>query len=209
MNQDAVRERQHGTSSDALRDIVVIVRYFLRRGVPEPSRILLIESGSRHLTETVIPRIRSHFGDAVSIDLVTCFLKGPDALVGSSTRIYNVNHYPTSMRRLRLLGKLRAERHPVAAVVCSGERTLARWKWVLVAALPAKVLVINENADYFWLDRGHWPAIRQFVKHRAGLADAGIIRSLARIIAFPFTFLYLLLYATAVHFRRAIYRGFR
>jgi hypothetical protein len=27
--------------------------------------------------------------------------------------------------------------------------------------LPAKFLVINENADYFWLDRGHWPNIRQ------------------------------------------------
>jgi len=185
------------------------VRYVLRRHIPEPSRILLIESGSRHITETVIPRIRSQFGDGVSIDLVTCFHRAPDALAQKVARIYNVNNYPGVIRRLRLLSKLRSERHPIAAVVCSSERILGKWKWILVAVLPAKVLVINENADYFWLDRGHWPAIRQFMKHRAGLADAGIVRSLARLVVFPFTFLYLLLYATAVHFRRAIHRGFR
>jgi hypothetical protein len=93
--------------------------------------------------------------------------------------------------------------------VCSGEPILTKWKWALAAALPAKFLVINENGDTFWLDRGHWRNIRQFVKHRAGLADAGIVRAAARMVVFPFTLLYLLLYAAAAHFRRALYRGFR
>ena len=108
-----------------------------------------------------------------------------------------------------MLRTIRAQGYSVAGMVCSGEPILTKWKWGLAAALPAKVLVINENGDYFWLDRGHWPAIRQFVKYRAGVADAGIVRALARVIVFPFTFSYLLLYAAAVHLRRALYRGFR
>ncbi len=71
-----------------------------RRRVPAPSRILLVESGSRRITEAVIPRIREQFG-SVAIDLFTCFLNVPDALAGSFARVYNVNHYPRA-RRLRL-----------------------------------------------------------------------------------------------------------
>jgi len=181
------------------------VRYFLRRRIPSPSRILLIESGSRSITDTVLPRLQAQFGRDLPIDLVTCFA---EPAVGAA-RIYNVNDYRGRERRLALLGELRAGGYPIAAIVCSGEPILSKWKWGLVAFLPAKFLVINENADYFWMDRGHLPAIRQFVKHRAGLADAGIVRAAARLVVFPFTFSYLLLYAAAVHFRRALYRGSR
>ena len=181
------------------------MRYFLRRRIPSPSRILLIESGSRSITDTVLPRLQAQFGRDLPIDLVTCFA---EPAVGAA-RIYNVNDYRGRERRLALLGELRAGGYPIAAIVCSGEPILSKWKWGLVAFLPAKFLVINENADYFWMDRGHLPAIRQFVKHRAGLADAGIVRAAARLVVFPFTFSYLLLYAAAVHFRRALYRGSR
>jgi hypothetical protein len=181
------------------------MRYFLRRRIPSPSRILLIESGSRSITDAVLPRLQAQFGSDLPIDLVTCFA---EAATGAA-RIYNVNDYRGRERRWALLGELRAGGYPIAAIVCSGEPILSKWKWGLVALLPAKFLVINENGDYFWMDRGHWPNIRQFVKHRAGLADAGIVRAAARIVVFPFTFSYLLLYAAAVHFRRALYRGSR
>jgi len=181
------------------------VRYFLRRGVPEITRILLIESGSRPITEIVIPHFRAQFGDAIPIDLVTCFPSPPRGFANT----YNVNEYLGRERRLRLARELRANHYAVAGILCSGEPFLNKWKWVLAATLPAKLLVINENGDYFWLDRGHWPAIRQFAKHRLGLADAGIVRAIARVVVLPFTFSFLLLYAAAVHLRRALYRGFR
>jgi len=184
------------------------VRYFLRRRIPHPLRILLIESGSRRITDVVLPRFRAQFGEAVAIDILTCLPEAP-AGAGPKSGIYNVNDYPGRKGRLALLRTIRAQGYSVAGMVCSGEPILTKWKWGLAASLPAKVLVINENGDYFWLDRGHWPAIRQFVKYRAGVADAGIVRALARVIVFPFTFSYLLLYAAAVHFRRALYRGFR
>jgi len=179
------------------------VRYFLRRLIPPSSRILLVESGSRQITQIVIPHLRAQFGDGLAIDVVTCFAEPP----AGAARVFSVNDYRG--RRLSLVRELRGRGYAVAAIICSGEAILKKWKWGLATALPAKFLVINENGDYFWLDRGHWPAIRRFVKHRAGVSDAGIVRAAARIFAFPFTLSYLLLYAAAVHLRRALYRGDR
>ena len=186
-----------------MRYTFYVVRYFLRRRVPELSRILLVESGSRRITENVIPRMRAQFGETVPIDLVTCLPGSPAGFA----RIFNVNDYRE--RRGSLARELRTGHYAVAGILCSGERILSKWKWALVLMLPAKFLVINENADYFWLDRGHWPNIRQFIKHRAGFSDAGIVRTFGRVVAYPCTFSYLLLYAAAVHLRRAIYRGLR
>ena len=77
---------------------------------------------------------------------------------------------------------------------------MTKWKWMLAARIPAKVFVINENGDYFWLDRKHLGAIRQFVLFRSGSGRApGRCAPLARLFSFPFTLLYLLLYATVVH----------
>jgi len=166
---------------------------------------LLVESGSRHITDVVIPRMRGHFGESVPIELVTCFPAAPAGLAG----VYNVNDYRGRKQRLALVRELRGRGYAVAGIVYSGEPMLKTWKWVLAAALPAKLLVINENGDWFWLDRAHWPHIRRFLKHRAGLADAGMVRAFARVVIFPFTLSYLLLYAAAAHFRRAVYRGFR
>ena len=183
------------------------MRYFFRRRVPGLSRILLVESGSRPITEQLIPRIRSHFGD-VRLDVVTCFADAPRALE-SRAKVFNVNDYRGRNGRLRLVRALREGQYPVVVIVCSNEPVLATWKWVLVVALSAKVLVANENCDYFWLDYGHWNTIRKFVQHRAGLEDEGIVRAAARAIAFPFGFLYLLIYAAFVHSRRFLRRGIR
>ena len=179
------------------------MRFFLRRRVPELSRILLVESGSRRVTENVIPRMRGQFGDGVPIDLLTCFADSPAGFA----RIYNVNDY--RRRRRSLARELRSNRYAVAGILCSGERTLSKWKWGLVLALPAKFLLINENADYFWLDRGHWGNIRQFIKVRMGFAGAGMVRAFTRVAVFPFTLSYLLLFAAAMYLRRAVYRGLR
>jgi hypothetical protein len=179
------------------------VRYFLRRRIPQSSRILLIESGSRHITEIITPRLAAQFG--VPIDLVTCFPAPPAGV----DHIYNVNDFRDRKRRIRLARELRANGYAIAGIVCSNERILNKWKWALAALLPAKILILNENGDWFWLDRAHWAHISRFIQHRAGLADAGIVRAVARVAIFPLTLSYLLLYAAAAHFRRALHRGFR
>jgi hypothetical protein len=81
---------------------------------------------------------------------------------------------------------------------------MTKWKWVIAARLPAKFFILNENGDYFWLDYGHWALIRHFALYRAGLAGAGAVRTLARLALFPFTLLFLLCYAAAVHLTRRV-----
>jgi hypothetical protein len=105
--------------------------------------------------------------------------------------------------RKRLYAELDAQGYNIAGMVCSAQPIMTKWKWMLAARLPAKVFVLNENGDYFWLDHAHFSVIRHFVLYRAGLAGAGAVRTLARLFLFPFTVLYLLLYAAAVHSRRA------
>jgi hypothetical protein len=65
---------------------------------------------------------------------------------------------------------------------------------------------LNENGDYFWFDYSNWPIIRHFVLFRAGLSGAGAVRTLVRLLLFPLTLLYLVLYAAVVHTRAAIRR---
>jgi len=195
------RSEQAGTQqpSPALR-YIRLVRYFLRRRHPPVSRILLVESGSRRLIEGLLPSLRANYGERVPIDLVTCFPGAPEVV----SAVYRVSDYRGGAARGRLYRSLAANRYAILGIVCSDERIMTRWKWVLAARLPAKVFVINENGDYFWLDWGHWRFIRHFVLYRAGLSGSGAVRTLGRLLLFPFTLAFLLLYATVVHFKRAV-----
>ena len=182
------------------------MRYFLSRRIPDPSAILLIESGSRGLVEGLIGHLRDNWGDEVPIDLVSCYPRLPRGFP-ENTRLLCVTNYRGREGRRRMYRELLSRRYSLIGMICSGEPLLAKWKWLLALRLPAKVFIINENGDYFWVDRGHSAAIREFVYFRSGLAGAGAVRILARLFSFPFTLGYLLLYATVVHTRRALRRA--
>ncbi len=183
------------------------MRYFLTRRLPEAESILLVESGSRGLVEHVIPSLRETWGPDAFIDVVTCFSKLPAGLQPDTTRVYRVSEYRGRNGRTQLQRQLSKNRYTIMGIVCSGEPIMTKWKWWLALRVPAKIFIINENGDYFWLDWGHLGLIREFVFLRSGLAGAGAVRLLARAFCFPFTFVYLLLYATTVHARRALRRG--
>ena len=183
------------------------MRYFLTAGHPPVHAILLVESGSRGLLERAIVPLRRTWGDQVPIDLVTCFASLPEGFRAETTRIYNVTEYRGREARANLFRKLAENRYALAGIVCSGEPLMMKWKWALALRLPAKIFIINENADYFWLDRLHLGPIWRFALSRTGMGGAGAVRTLSRVVSFPFTLLYLLLYATTVHARRALRRG--
>lgn len=183
------------------------MRYFLTGRQPKVSAILLVESGSRGLLEGVIPGLRETFGEEIFIDLVTCYASLPEGFDPAHTRVYRVSDYRGRQARRRLYSELAANRYALMGIICSTEVVMNKWKWVLALRIPAKIFIINENGDYFWLDRVHLSAIRQFVLFRSGLAGAGAVRTLVRLLFFPFTLLYLLLYAVTVHGRRALRRS--
>jgi hypothetical protein len=174
--------------------------------LPEATSILLVESGSRYVLESVIAGIRGTWGNDIYVDLVTPYPGLPAGFPPERTRVYRVTEYRGRAGRRRLYRELSANGYSILGVICSGEPVMTKWKWSLALRIPAKIFVLNENGDYFWIDRGHWEPIRRFVLFRAGLAGAGAVRTLARMFLFPFTLLYLLLYASAVHTRRALRR---
>lgn len=179
------------------------MRYFFRRRIPDPERVLLVESGSRTISERLLPLLRRNHGSRFAIDLVTCFPGLPDGFPPEMT-VYRVSDYAGRAGRKRLYRELRARRYSLLGIFCSAEPIMNKWKWALVAQVPAKVFVINENADYFWLDYSHWRTIARLALLRTGLSGAGSLRTLVRLALFPFTLAALLLYAAFVHTRRAL-----
>ena len=89
------------------------------------------------------------------------------------------------------------------------EPIMTKWKWWAAVRLPVKVFVVNENCDWFWIDRAHWRTIVRFVSFRAGLAGGDAAGSIGRFLAFPFMLLYLLAFAAWVHLRRLVRIGLR
>src|SRR5581483_11044006 len=181
------------------------MRYLLSRRTPALSRILVVESGSRRLLDKVLPHFYEYWGEGrMQVDVLTCFADCPAPFRGERGRLLRVQDYATARTRRRLLGELRASRYDVLAIICSNEKLLAGYKWSLAALLPAKLLIINENGDYFWVDRGNVRTIRRFMAHRAGIAGTGLWRTVARFLVFPFTLAYLLLFAAGIHLRRQL-----
>ena len=179
------------------------MRYFLSKSVPPFTRVLLVESGSRELFEDLLSGLYD-VHPAMQADLITCYAGAPEHFRAERGAVYRVTDYPDGRSRQRLYTELAANRYNVVGMICAAEPIMTKWKWMLAARLPGKVFILNENGDYFWLDRGHLSNIRHFILFRAGLTGAGAIRTLARLILFPFTLLYLILYATTIHLRRRL-----
>jgi hypothetical protein len=179
------------------------VRYFLSRREPPPTRVLLIESGSRSLIEGLIPHLSTSWARDIPIDLVTCY-GGLSAGFGPETVVYRVTDYNSPGGHKELVRQLRTLNYSFVGMICSGEPVMTKWKWLIVLRLPAKVFIINENGDYFWMNREHAASIRQFSLVRLGLSGEGSLRTLGRLLIFPFSLLYLLLYAFAAHSGRTL-----
>jgi len=180
------------------------VRYFFG---PEPAltRVLFIESGSRALAERTFLPLQALWGPDVQVDLVTCYGGAPAGFA----EVFRIADYGGRPGRQRLVRELRARGYSAAGMICSGESIMTKWKWMIAARVPAKFFIVNENADYFWVQRQNLPVIRRFALVRAGLAGEGSVRTLIRLILFPFSLLFLILYAGFVHARRRVRMAFQ
>jgi hypothetical protein len=173
------------------------VRAFFRRTIPPIERVLLVESGSRHLYDKLIPFLYRTFGK-IEVDLVTCFAGVPEGFCGT---VYRVAEHKD---RAKLAAELQARNYSAIGIICAAEPIMTKWKWWLAAKVPAKLFVVNENCDFFWADWGQWRMILHFMLFRAGLTGAAAIPAVARFLFFPLTLSYLLLYAATVHLKRRI-----
>ncbi len=135
--------------------------------------------------------------------MVTCFAGAPRGLNLDNGKVFWVTDYGPQERD-RLLQELLERQYTIVGVVCSAEPIMTKWKWWLVHKLPAKVFVLNENGDYFWVHAANWRIIVHFVLFRAGLTGAGAVHTLARLLVFPFTLAYLVAFAGWVHVKRRL-----
>lgn len=180
------------------------LRYFLRpHSAPPIRKILLVESGSRHLLEKLIPNMRSVYGDTLQVDLCTCFPGLPTAL-DANGKIYRTGDFASNAARKSLYRELHANGYDALGIICSAEPIMTRWKWMLVYQAGARAFLINENADYVWFDRLHWKGLAAYARTRLGFEDSGAVRTLARIVLLPLSLIYLSLYALRVHAVRRI-----
>jgi hypothetical protein len=177
------------------------MRRFLSRRIPPLERILLVESGSRCLYENLLPAL---YSQAPRIDFLTCFAGLPVQFRESAGRVYRTADYTGAAARRTLYRELAQNNYSTLGIICSGEPIMTKWKWATVYQVPAKVFILNENGDYFWLDRTSWRTALHFVAFRSGFSGAGAITTFARILLFPVTLLYLLLFAAFVHIRRKV-----
>lgn len=178
------------------------MRYFLSQSIPPFRRVLLVESGSRYLFEHMLPGLYAHHAENERVDLITCFPGLPAGFDSSRGEVLRVASYQGRPARKAFFSTLSAAGYDVIGIICSGEPIMTKWKWALAWRVPAKLFILNENGDYFWVDRGQLGVIKHFVLYRAGLSGAGGVTTLLRLALFPFTFAYLLLYAAYVHLRR-------
>lgn len=181
------------------------MRYFLRRRFPGHSRVLLVESGPRQVVENFLPGfLERNRAEIETLDMVTCFSSEPAALPAGASRVYRTAGYADAAGHKRLVQELKANHYTALIALCADSPVLLKWKLYLAWKLPVAVLVVNENGDYFHLNRAHWSTIVEFALTRSGLQGTSAAPTLTRIVAFPFTFTYLLFSAAAVHLRRRV-----
>ena len=179
------------------------MRYLLSRRQPRGARLLLIESGSRSLAESLLPHLTESWAREYPIDLVTCY-GGLPAGLAPDTEVFRVTDYSAPGQWRELVRGLQSRDYAYTGMICSAEPIMTKWKWLIAFRIPAKVFIVNENGDYFWLHRENTALIREFILVRMGLDGAGAIRTFGRLLLFPFTLLFLMVYAIAVHARRKL-----
>ena len=166
-------------------------------------RVLFIESGSRALSERFLTHLyTSH--PAQRVDVLTCYAGEPSSFDPSRGSVISIHSASGFRGRRQLITGLARNGYSVVGILCSGEPIMTRWKWAVALQVPAKLLIVNENVDYFWFDRGNLGSMRAMLKHRFGVHTVSSPQLVISAMLFPFVFLYLLAYAGWIHTRRLL-----
>ncbi len=167
-------------------------------------RVLLVESGSRSFCERFLAHLYAEH-PAKRVDVLTCYEGGPQNFDFQRGEILSI-HRVKGSGRMAFLGKLKENNYSVLAIMCSNEDIMTRWKWAAVWKIPAKLLIVNENADYFWMDTANLGNLMVLIRRRSGLHSGPSLEMMLGVVAAPFVYLFLLSNAAWVYARRALRR---
>src|SRR3974377_1519874 len=162
------------------------MRYLLTPRQPPTQRVLLVESGPRHVLEALLPALDRNYGRLPQIDVLTCHAGVPNGFDAERGGIYHVQDYVGGAARGRLLKELRSRKPDICGLLCTGVPIMTAWKWLTAWHAPSKIFLINENGDYFWLDRAHWRIVWRFMLIRAGLSGGNAPAQIGEVLLLPF-----------------------
>ncbi|MBM3786170.1 MAG: hypothetical protein FJW30_17560 [Acidobacteria bacterium] len=175
------------------------MRFFFSKHIPPFDRVVIVESGSRQLLEDLLPGLYEIHGEGMTLDLVTCYAGTPKGFQQERGRVFRITEYDS---REQVVRDVRARAHTITGIICANEPIMTKWKWMLAFRLPGKLFILNENGDYFWVDRGNLSTLVHFALFRMGLAGAGAVMTIGRVLLFPISLVYLLAFAGMVHLKR-------
>ena len=176
------------------------MRLFFRSAGVAMDRVLFVESGSRALAERFLTHLYNTH-PAERVDVLTCYAGPPSSFDPSRGSVISIHSAGAFGGRRQLITALTRNGYRVVSILCSGEPIMARWKWLVALRVPAKLLVVNENRDYFWFDRSNLANMCAMLKHRCGVHTVSSPQLAISVILFPFVLLYLLAYAGWIHTR--------
>jgi hypothetical protein len=180
------------------------VRYVFTRRCPDITRVLLVESGPRFVLEKLLPALDRNHPGITQLDILTCHPGAPRGFDPARGRLFHVQDFQGASKRRELFAQLKRRQPDVCGLLCTGASIMTAWKWLTAWHSRSKIFLVNENADYFWLDRGHVRILWRFALTRAGLGGGHTLAHLGQILLFPFTLAFLLVYAAQVHLRRKL-----
>ena len=182
---------------------------FLTRAQPNFDSILLIESGPRRVTEEILLYFYT-VKTARRVDILTCYDTPPAGFDFDRGTVHSVHHEDARRNRSEFLRTLASGPYTAVSLLCTGSPILEKWKWMLAFRSSAKLIVVNEEANYFSLDIWNLKTARLMLLKRlnpfADYSSAGLLTSLtanlAGLLFAPFTVTYLLFYTAVLHVRR-------
>ena len=180
------------------------MRYLFSRRIPPLEDVLVIESGPREVAE----RFLRHLYDVQHsrrVDVVTCFGSAPVQFDAERGVCYSI-HDPAYAGRRGQLIRILAKGNPysVVSVLCTGSPIMSKWKWAIASRTPAKTLIVNENADFFFLDWRHRHIAKRMVSSRIGVDGGFSLGLVADVLLVPFTIAYLALSTATIQLRRLL-----
>lgn len=165
-------------------------------------RVVLVESGPRPLFDGFVGDLYEQHGQNIQIDLVTCYTGHPRGFKPENGNIYRVQDFRGWEGAKQLVHLLRGRYPTTLGIICAGVPVMAKWKWMLFAALKAKVFIMNENGDYFWVDYSNSKLMLHFMAFRVGMTGENSIWLPLRLLVFPLAMAYFAAYAVWMHAKR-------
>lgn len=166
-------------------------------------QILIVESCTREVAEKFLQHVY-YEQRSRRVDLVTCYVGAPRGFDAARGTIFSIHDPQIASNRRKFISGLNSLPYTAVVIFCAGTPVLKKWKWAIALRTRAKVVIVNERADFFACDLANRGFALRLLAERMGRRGAIDLRALAKVLLVPFTFGFLACYAGLVHWRRLV-----